>query len=59
MSSTLKTYCPLRSPRTVVEEAPVATIDDKIGKVIREIKEINREKAQKYGINMNNVSKTR
>ncbi len=30
--------------------ASIVTLDEKIGKVISEIKELNKDRAQKYGI---------
>ena len=41
--------------------ASIVTLDEKIGKVISEIKELNKDRAQKYGIaeSIGNSSKTR
>lgn len=49
----LKGYVQVRSARAPVhvkKEPPVVTLNEKIGKVINEIKLLNLEKARKFGI---------
>ena len=54
-STSSKYYVPLRSPRSqnqnkLQSSASIVTLDEKIGKVISEIKELNKDRANKYGI---------